>query len=162
MAEPHRHCIDQLGLRPHPEGGHYRETYRSSRSVPTEFGPRSAGTAILYLLGPGECSRFHRLRWDELWHHHDGGALTLHVLTPEGDAHLIRLGSERSGGVQPQAVVQAGSWFAAEPATPEGWSLMGCTVAPGFDFEDLEFAQRDALLASHPGQADLIARLTPD
>ena len=137
--------IDQLGLAPHPEGGHYRETYRASQLVDTPWGPRPASTAILFLLRAGECSHWHRIRSDELWHTHGGGALLVHDISPSGLARTTRLGLDLSRGEIPQHVVPAGHWFAAEPANGSAWSLVSCTVAPGFDFADFELAAAEQL-----------------
>ncbi len=138
--------IAQLELVPHPEGGHYRETYRASQRVDTPHGLRAASTAILFLLEAGDCSHWHRIHSDEAWHFHGGDALLVHELSPGGAATTTRLGMDLSGGEQPQHVVPAGSWFAAEPAPGSPWSLVSCTVAPGFDFADFELASADQLM----------------
>ena len=138
--------ISQLGLSPHPEGGHYRETYRASEQVNTARGPRAASTAILFLLEAGERSCWHRIRSDEAWHFHSGGGLLIHQLSPSGAVQTTRLGMAITAGERPQHVVPAGDWFAAEPAAGCSWSLVSCTVAPGFDFADFELAQADQLL----------------
>lgn len=138
--------IQRLGLSPHPEGGHFRETYRASEQVNTPRGPRAASTAILFLLDGGECSHWHRIHSDEAWHFHGGGGLLIHTLSRAGEACTLRLGMDLAGGEQPQHVVPAGSWFAAEPAAGSSWSLVSCTVAPGFDFHDFELARCEQLL----------------
>ena len=132
--------ISQLGLSPHPEGGHYRETYRASEQVNTARGPRAASTAILFLLAAGERSCWHRIRSDEAWHFHSGGGLLIHQLRPSGAVQTTRLGMAITAGERPQYVVPAGDWFAAEPAAGCSWSLVSCTVAPGFDFADFQLA----------------------
>lgn len=137
--------IAQLALVPHPEGGHYRETYRAQHQVSTPRGPRAASTAILFLLQEGERSHWHRIQSDEAWHFHGGDALLVHELSPGGAATTTRLGMDLAGGEQPQHVVPAGSWFAAEPAPDSPWSLVSCTVAPGFDFADFELAAVEQL-----------------
>jgi uncharacterized protein len=144
------HLIEQLQLSLHPEGGHFRETYRASQTVPTPRGPRPASTAILFLLQAGERSHWHRLHSDEAWHFHAGGGLLVHELSPSGAAQTTRLGMDLSCGEHPQHVVPAGHWFAAEPASSGTWSLVSCTVAPGFDFADFELASPDQL-AAHDG-----------
>lgn len=133
--------ITHLQLRPHPEGGHYRETYRSSLQVETPWGQRAASTAILFLLAAGERSHWHRIASDEAWHHHGGGGLAIYELSAEGRGRRIQLGLDLQAGERPQHVVTAGSWFAAEPLADSPWSLVSCTVAPGFDFADFELAQ---------------------
>jgi len=150
--------IDALQLVPHPEGGHYRETYRAGLVVERAGERRSASTAIYYLLRHGERSRLHRIRSDELWHFHAGDGLQVHVFDARGHS-VLRLGLDLAAGEAPQQWVAAGAWFGAEVERPGGWALVGCTVAPGFEFTDLEFADRDALLRAHPARADVIARL---
>lgn len=146
--------IRTLGMRPHPEGGHFVETFRSPIIVPGPNGDRAASTAILFLLRAGEVSRWHRVAADEAWHWYEGDQLEL--LTsggPDGDPlRRHRLGRIGQGGV-PQAVVPAGMWQAARPCG--AYALVGCTVAPGFDFADfalLDPAGADA--AWFRGQAD--------
>jgi len=139
--------IIQLGLQPHPEGGHFRETYRAEHQVMTTRGSRAASTAILFLLQAGERSHWHRIHSDEIWHAHGGGPVTVHELSASGIARSTHLGMDLAQGEQPQHVVPAGSWFAAEPCPGAPWSLVSCTVAPGFDFADFELAQADQLAA---------------
>jgi len=138
--------ISQLGLSAHPEGGHYRETYRASEQVKTPRGPRAASTAILFLLSAGERSCWHRIRSDEVWHVHSGGGLLIHQLSPSGVVQTTRLGMAITAGERPQHVVPSGAWFAAEPAAGSPWSLVSCTVAPGFEFADFELARAEQLL----------------
>lgn len=142
--------IAGLGLLPHPEGGHYREVYRATQQVLAPQGPRSASTAIYFLLAKGQVSRLHRIKSDELWHHYAGGTLHIHDLSPEGDYTLHRLGTDVAQGEQLQVCIAAGHWFGAVPAPDTEFVLSGCTVAPGFEFADLEFADRDAIIALHP------------
>jgi predicted cupin superfamily sugar epimerase len=141
--------IHRLGLLPHPEGGYYRETFRSPLILDLPDGRRrAASTAIHYLLPSGAWSGWHRLAADEVWHHYDGGALRLHRLGP---------GTLRLDRANPQGVVPANVWQAAEPeAEPV---LCGCTVAPGFDFADFEMGTAEALLGEFPDQDALIRRL---
>lgn len=126
-----------LDLQPHPEGGWYAETYRHADGVETAVGTRSLGTAIYFLLGPGESSAWHRVASDELWFHHRGGALRL-WLGGDGDAPAepteVVLGSDLAGGQRPQLLVPAGAWQAARPVDEA--VLVSCVVVPGFDFED--------------------------
>ncbi|MBX9821471.1 cupin domain-containing protein [Afipia birgiae] len=129
-----RDVIARLSLKPHPEGGHYRETFRDSRSV---NGGRAASTAIYFLLARGERSHWHRVDAAEVWHYHAGSALTLRVAGDNGE-RVIRLGADLAGGEEPQAVVPAHAWQAAE--STGDWTLVGCTVAPGFDFATFELA----------------------
>jgi uncharacterized protein len=140
--------IHRLGLVPHPEGGYYRETFRSSLTLDLPDGRRrSASTAIHYLLPPGTRSAWHRVASDEVWHHYDGGPLRL---------HLLGTGTRRLDRSEPQVVVPAGVWQAAEP---EGEGVLcGCTVAPGFDFADFEMGSAAELLREFPGDGQLIQR----
>jgi len=158
--------IDKLELVGHPEGGYYRETYRASGSVPTSAAGRDhpAGrsfcTAIYYLLCSGQVSRLHRLRSDEVFHHYRGAAFALHVFDPSGHYREVPVGDEPERGQVLQAVVPAGSWFGATVPSPNTFSLVGCTVAPGFEFGDFELADRAGLLARYPSRRDLIELLT--
>jgi len=141
--------VRRLGLVPHPEGGFYRETFRSPFKVRLSDGrERSASTAIYYLLPQGAWSAWHRVQADEVWHLYEGAPL-----------QLFRLGMEpaRLDRRSPQAVVPAGVWQAALP--DGGATLCGCTVAPGFEFEDFELAKLETLLAEYPDQESLIRRL---
>ncbi|MCI3205923.1 MULTISPECIES: cupin domain-containing protein [Pandoraea] len=157
--------VTSLELLPHPEGGHYRETYRagdtiSAQALPNGFsGPRSISTAILYLLEAGDFSAFHRIRSDEVWHFHLGGTLWIHEIDAVGKLTTTPLGHDVAHGEHLQHVVRAGHWFAAQPAPSTQYSLVGCTVAPGFAFEDFEMADPAALAAQWPAHRDLIARL---
>jgi predicted cupin superfamily sugar epimerase len=126
--------IQLLELTPHPEGGHYRETWRASEPA----GSRAVGTAIYYLLEAGEVSRWHRIDADETWHWYAGSSLAL-KLSPDGrQTEALRLGSSLADGERPQILVPAGVWQSAHSLGP--WTLAGCTVSPGFVFETFELA----------------------
>jgi predicted cupin superfamily sugar epimerase len=141
--------IRRLGLLPHPEGGYFRETFRSPLLLDLPDGRRrAASTAIHYLLPSGAWSGWHRIASDEVWHHCGGGALRLHRL---GRAML------RLDHANPQGVVSAGVWQAAEPEGDD--VLCGCTVAPGFDFADFEMGTAEALIREFPDHEALIRRL---
>ena len=129
--------IARLELKPHPEGGHYRETFRDSRS---DADGRSRSTAIYFLLARGERSHWHRIDAVEVWHYYAGHALTLQIADDTG-LRSIRLGSNLAAGEVPQAVVPPRAWQAAE--SNGDWTLVGCTVAPGFDFATFELAPKD-------------------
>jgi uncharacterized protein len=135
MSEPltAEEVITHLGLKPHPEGGWFRETFRD------ENGPhgRAHSTAILFLLKAGEVSRWHRVDAAELWHWHGGAPLMLEV-TQDGPRHEYRLGANLLAGEHPQGLVPAGAWQSARSLG--AWTLVGCTVAPGFDFSGFELA----------------------
>ena len=149
-----------LGLVPHPEGGFFREMWRSPVVLgdPPQGTPRSASTAIYFLLPAGTFSAIHRVASDEVWHHYDGDPVELHVF--EGRVHQVhRLGKDLARGDRPQHVVPAGAWQAAVPLGPR-WSLCGCTVAPGFDFADFQMPPREQLLRLLPDHSPLVHRLT--
>lgn len=126
--------IRQLGLQPHPEGGHYRETFRDA---PPAGATRAASTAIYFLLRAGERSRWHRVDAAEVWHYYAGAPLKLDI-NQDARASTIRLGPDLAAGELPQAVVPAGAWQQAESLG--AWTLVGCTVAPGFEFAGFEMA----------------------
>ena len=161
MTAPH--YIEHLQLLPHPEGGYYKESYRSPVTIsasclPGFDGDRCYSTAIYFLLQQGDFSAFHRIKSDECWHFYDGGTLLIHVLR-NGEYVCTRLGKDVSNGEVVQFVVPAGAWFASEPAADTSFALVGCTVAPGFDFADFEMAQEENLLQSFPNYEALIKRL---
>src|SRR6266481_95660 len=147
MSKSARYWIDKLQLIPHPEGGYYRETYRSALSIarealPPQFtGPRLASTAIYFLLDGKNFSAFHRLRSDELWHFYAGGSLVVHVIEDNGHHSEILIGGNPEAGERLQAVVETGCWFASCVRDPTSFALVGCTVSPGFDFEDFELGK---------------------
>lgn len=155
-----------LELERHPEGGWYREVYRSADTIPasalpTRYGSaRPAATSILFLLAPGEFSAFHRLRCDEVWLHHAGGGLILHRLAPGGQLLREKLGPDPDLGQELQRIVPAGTWFAATLADPGAYSLAGCVTAPGFEFDDFELGGREDLLETYPDHREAILRLT--
>jgi predicted cupin superfamily sugar epimerase len=138
------HC---LKLTPHPEGGFYRESYRSSgliaeSSLPSGMkGARCYGTAIYFLLRAGQVSRWHRIKSDELWFYHAGAPLEVIVLLNDGIEKKLQLGLDLSAGQHPQVVVPAGCWFGSRIVNGrEDFSLVSCTVSPGFDFQDFQLA----------------------
>jgi len=142
-------------LLPHPEGGYFAESYRALEG--TADG-RSVATAIYYLLKSGEFSAFHRLRSDELWHFYDGDGLTLYLIDAGGAGRLVELGRGRNAFLQ--ALVPARTWIAARVTGTGAFSLCGCTVSPGFEFNDFELARRADLLASFPQHEKWIRELT--
>jgi uncharacterized protein len=202
--------IEKLRLEPHPEGGYFRQTYKSemliapadwsavakattrvgqpgiphgsqnshpvsAKDAETRTGhpTRAASTAIYFLLEGENFSAFHRLLSDEGWHFYAGSPLVVHVIDAVGEYSSILLGKDADAGQVFQAVVKRGCWFASEMARdshvsqkqrdmghPASWALVGCTVAPGFEFEDFELAKREELSRKFPRHAELIARLT--
>ena len=159
--------VDKLQLLPHPEGGFYKENYRSTETlesgcIPDRFsGNRSMSTAIYFLITAGNFSAFHRIKSDECWHFYTGDPLWVHLINDAtGDYSIIELGNDLNGTGVFQAVVPAGYWFASETKAGGVFSLVGCTVAPGFDFADFELAERNQLIAEFPEHTTIIQRLT--
>lgn len=160
--------IAHLGLEPHPEGGWFRETHRAAESVaaealPARFGgARSFSTAVYFLITRDAFSALHRIRSDELWHFYAGDAVTLAILDADGRGGLAtrRLGNDPMLGEAPQITIPAGAWFGAEVAPPGAYALVGCTVAPGFDFADFELGERSALVSRYASHRTVIERLT--
>jgi uncharacterized protein len=132
-----RDIIRLLDLKPHPEGGHFRETFRDSRSIEG----RSASTAIYFLLAQGERSHWHRVDAVEAWHWYAGAPLIIEIARDGGEIERVMLGSDLAAGERPQAVVPAHAWQAAQSLGD--WTLCGCTVAPGFEFSGFELAPKD-------------------
>ncbi len=164
MNKDAQYWINRLELSPHPEGGFYRATYKSDLTIarsalPSSYqGDRSASTAIYFLLDGVDFSAFHRIASDEVWHFYAGSSLVVYVIDPDGDYSELHLG----GGSDEvfQAVVKAGCWFASRVKDAAGFALVGCTVAPGFDFADFELAVRPELVAAYPQHQKLIEELT--
>jgi len=155
--------IRKLGLEPHPERGYFRETYRSSSEVQSQphNGNRAASTAIYFLISAKEPATFlHRLVSDEVFHFYDGGPLEILRLFPDGTWDVAVLGMNLDAGERPQIVVPAGTWFGTELRSGASHCLVGCTVAPGFEFADFELAQGPELETRYPGAADRIRRMS--
>lgn len=154
--------VDHFKMIRHPEGGAFVENYRSDLEVsaPGFSGPRRASTGIYFLLGEGEFSAFHRIRSDEMWHFYLGGPLLIVEIDRGGRLRETTLGRDITNGQTLTHVVAAGNWFASCPARGSEFSLVGCTVAPGFDFADFELADRAQLTRRFPEHAAIIARLT--
>jgi len=158
--------IEKLRLERHPEGGYFRQTYKAElllpkTAMPAEFaGERAASTAIYFLLSGDDFSAFHRLRSDEIWHFYVGSPLIVHVIEPKGEYRAILLGSDLEADEVLQAVVPAGCWFASHVADRRSSTIVGCTVAPGFEFEDFEMGKRKELVSMYPQHRAVITRLT--
>ena len=155
--------IKQLGLEPHPERGFYRQTYRASLDVPssTHGAARAASTAIYFLVTASEPDTYlHRLKSDEIFHLYDGGPLDILRLFPDGAWDVARLGMDLAAGERPQIVIPAGTWFGTALVVGASQCLVGCTVAPGFDFADFELAAGPDLAARYPEAAARIQRMT--
>ena len=155
-----KELIQTLSLQPHPEGGYFRETYRSAETLTTAQGKvRNVSTAIFYLLENKNKSVFHKIKSDELWFFHQGQPLEL-VSIENGKLNKLILGNDVSRGEVPQVRIPANTWFAAKIKGDIGHSLVSCTVAPGFDFSDFELAQRHDLIKQHPDLEDVINEFT--
>lgn len=148
--------IQHFAMVAHPEGGFYRQSYRSAGSIeaaalpPAYVGARCFSTAIVFLLRGGEYSHLHRILQDEVWHFYLGQPLRLVMLSPEGVFSEVVLGQDILHGQHLQFVVPGGYWFGGTPLSAEGFSFVGCTVAPGFDFADFELARRNDLAQRFP------------
>ncbi len=157
--------VQMLQLEPHPEGGFYKRTYESelllrADALPENFtGDRHASTAIYFLLGGTDFSAFHRIKSDELWHFYDGGGLHIYVIHPNGEGEVLKLGNDLQKGYSFQQVVKAGCWFASKPVAENSFSLVGCTVAPGFAFADFEMAEKEEMLKAYPQHQEWIEQL---
>lgn len=158
--------ITQYQLQPHPEGGYYLQTYCSKEKIPADAlpgrfaGDRYFSTAIYFLLEGKQFSAFHRIKSDELWHFYTGVGLHIYVVHPGGKGEILKLGNDLLNGYSFQHVAPAGCWFASKPVAENGFSFVGCTVAPGFDFADFEMAERGELLKEYPGHEEWINGLT--
>jgi len=158
--------IQSLQLREHPEGGWFREFYRADEtiphhSLPSRFsGDRHFSTAIYFLLNETDFSAFHRIKQDELWHFYDGASLTIHMIDPTGNYSAVKLGKNIQAGETLVTAVKAGWLFGATVNDNRTYGLVGCTVAPGFDFEDFEMPGRAQLLEQYPQHRIIIEKLT--
>jgi uncharacterized protein len=166
MHEAVRKIVERFELSPHPEGGYYREVFRSEIALdlpagdPKRGAPRRASTLIYFLLAGRDFSAFHRVRTaDEVWHLYAGGPLELHTIdSSQRYAKQVLSGDLASG--EPTCVVRAGCWQAARLASASAWAFAGCTVAPGFEFADFEMPPGDELAASFPAHERIIRELT--
>ncbi|NER12020.1 hypothetical protein GWK08_01075 [Leptobacterium flavescens] len=158
--------VESLELLPHPEGGFYKEVYRSNDSIsrvalPNKFnGKRSYATSIYFLITSGNFSAFHRIKQDEIWHFYGGSPLYVHCIDENGNYIRNEVGMDIENGQAPQLVVPAGVWFGSSVKDDNSYSLVGCTVAPGFDFDDFELAEREALSTEFPQHSNIISDLT--
>ena len=158
--------IERLALEKHPEGGYYRRTYQSEQMISKDAlpegygGPRFMGTAIYFLLDKDDFSAFHKLKQDEMWHFYEGSGVRIHMIDSDGNYKMVKLGSAIDNGEVLQYVVPGETYFASEVANKNQFSLVGCTVIPGFDFEDFEMPPRQRLIQQYPQHKDLITEFT--
>ncbi len=166
--------IEQLGLQPHVEGGYFVETYRSELELPGGGGGRGGGcvlpagyggarsiaTAIYYLVTPESFSTLHRVRGDEMFHFYLGDPVEMLVLFPDGGGEVLALGQDVAAGMRPQAIVPGGCWQGSRLLGEGRFALLGATMAPGFDYEDFELAEREPLARAYPDFRERITALT--
>jgi len=158
--------IQKLQLKPHPEGGFFKETYRSNETIPEDSlpslfeGTRNYSTCIYYLLRSGDFSAFHKINQDEIWHFYLGSPIKLYVISESGTLSEVIIGSDLSSGQVPQFVVPKHFWFAAKVVEPNNFALVGCTVSPGFDFKDFTLASRENLVELFPQHSNIIEEFT--
>ena len=158
--------IDQLELQSHPEGGYFKEVYRSEGTINKESlgedfsGQRNYATSIYFLLTSESFSAFHRIKQDEIWHFYKGSPIKLHIISDDGVYSNTTIGNAIETGQNPQFVVKAKDWFAAEVLDKNSYALVGCTVAPGFDFNDFELPKRDILISKFPEHRNIITAFT--
>ena len=166
MYEKVKEYIDKLQLKAHPEGGYYREIYRSDelilpKHLPDRYkSPRSFSTSIYFMLEGNQFSSFHRLQSDELWHFYDGTSLIVYIIDEKGILEKIILGNDMKKGESFQVVVKKHTWFAAELTDKSSYALIGCTVSPGFNFSDFELGKRSELIKKFPQHREEIIRLS--
>ncbi len=158
--------IEKLELRKHPEGGYFREVYRSEEIIPADglhnryTGDRNHSTSIYFLVTSSEFSAFHRIKSDETCHFYAGSAVTLHLIDLERQYSTVRLGPDTENGEVFQFTIPHRVWFAAEVDEPDSYALVGCTVAPGFDFDDFESAKRAELTRLYGQHQEVIGKFT--
>ncbi|MCL6220003.1 cupin domain-containing protein [Zunongwangia pacifica] len=158
--------IDRLNLQPHPEGGYFKEVYRSSDIIEADALPevfkteRHYSTSIYFLLTSENFSAFHKINQEEVWHFYDGSPLLLYSISPSGELSEIKIGRNLENGEVPQYVVPRNYWFAAKVIEQNQFSFVGCTVAPGFDFNDFTLADRASLIKEFPKHEEIITHFT--
>ena len=158
--------INKLNLTPHPEGGYFKEIYRSAEFIKADGLPsrynsdRTFGTSIYFLLEGNQFSTFHKLKSDETWHFYDGCAITIYLINPDGRLSTVTLGKSLDASTVLQFTIPQNTWFAAKPNINNSFSLVGCSVYPGFDFEDFEMGKQSELIRMFPKHETLIKQFT--
>jgi len=161
-----QYWIEKLGLEKHPEGGYFKEVYRSEEIIPKQslhkryLGDRNHSTSIYFLLTSNEFSAFHRIKSDETWHFYSGSPVTVHMIDESGKYSNVKLGSNPENGEVFQFAIPHGVWFAASVNEPDSFTLVGCTVAPGFHFDDFELGKREELIKLFPQYEGVIRKFT--
>ena len=151
--------IEQMQLQPHPEGGYYRSTLRADDTLTLERGERPLYTSIYFLLRSQDISHFHRLQSDEIWYYHGGSALTIHMIHSDGTYEAQKLGLNVDVGERPQIIVKKNTIFGSSVDEENTFGLVGCMVAPGFDFVDFELFTQQQLLAQYPQHEAVIKKM---
>lgn len=159
MRKDANYFIEKLELEQHPEGGYYKNSFVSNETIDAFETKRKLYTNIYFLLKSGEVSHFHRLKSDEMWYYHAGSSLTIHVIDEQGNYEEIKLGLDLESGERPQAIVRKNSIFGSSMIELDAFSLVGCMVAPGFDFEDFELFTQETLLELYPQHETIIRKL---
>jgi uncharacterized protein len=168
MDKTAEYYIEKLKLQKHPEGGAFREVYRADEEIPGDALPerfgsgRAFSTSIYFLLNRDEISVFHKIKSDETWHFYSGSSLTIYIIDEDGKLSSKKLGGNLERGEMFQVTVPENCWFGAEVNDKNSFSLVGCTVSPGFDFRDFELAGRKNLLEKYGALRDIINRLTKE
>jgi len=166
MQKTAKYWIEKFSLTKHPEGGYFKEIYRSEEIIqkqhlPLRFsGDRNFSTSIYFLLDKSDFSSFHKIKSDEQWHFYAGNSLSIFVISPSGDMKTILLGDNPDKGEMFTAIIKKDYWFAAKPNDENSFSLVGCTVAPGFDFKDFTLGKHDDLLKEFPQHSKVIFEMT--
>lgn len=152
--------VQKFELAEHPEGGWYKEIYRSDLTIASENGMRSLLTSIYFLLSSENQSHFHKIESDEIWFYHEGSPLSVHTISPKGEYKILKVGLNLEKGELPQVLVPKGTIFGSTVDEPGSYSFVSCAVAPGFDFEDFYLHTEEELLTQYPEHASIINRLT--
>ena len=166
MNERVKLIIKNLGLKKHVEGGYFSETYRSPEILEGKYvydkfnGDWNFSTAIYFMLTGQDFSAFHKLKSDEVWHFYEGSALNIYVIDKSGELRVLTLGRDIENNEEFQITIKSGQWFAAEISKRDSYSLVGCTVSPGFDFRDFELGNKEELLSLYPPHQNVIEKLT--
>ena len=155
------HLINHYELEAHPEGGWFKEVYRSKQNMLVNtIEERQVLTSIYFLLSTENVSKFHSIKSDELWYYHSGSALTVHCINPEGNYYQLKIGPDFNNGEQFQAIVPKGTIFGSTVDEPDKYSFVGCAVAPGFDFKDFKLFKESELMKRFPQHENIIKKLT--
>lgn len=166
MNKQAQEIISKLSLTPHPEGGYFKEVYRNNEvltnsALPERYdGDHCYATSIYFLLHDDITSKFHKLKSDETWHHYTGSAVKIYSIDPSGELRIFLLGKDLNKSEFPQVTIQHSNWFGAELIDENSYSLIGCTVYPGFEFTDFEIGKKDYLIETYPQHSEIIKRLS--